>query len=528
MDRACCIQGWGSACGKTGEKFVRGLAMSTGTYLRWSSPIRLTAERSPVPTLQDFHLPVSIATALERLGWSVDDPEIRETTPTAARGHNLVGVAPPVPAYAAPAVAGALSRVGNGTRALLLIPSAQLDQWGELVNRLSQGSAIRTHIAKGTARAMRLLRSDAVDVLVTSLEIASTLVSRSALPMDSIGTLFVAWPESWLNEEGLTPLMQDLPKDSQRIIYTADRQRVGTIVERYARKALTVGVSANGVTPSGPVRTVSAGWGQRISVLIDLVELLDPASLAIWTVDRSQHDAIRSSIALEEPAGRLTVREVVPASTIIAFDLPPAERLAEMVSQGEVILLVPPGSEGYVASITTARRPIQLPGILDAARSAEEARRARIVEAAGSAQLTRSIAVLAPLLERHDPVTIAAALYQLWTSEAGAPAQPAREVETTSKVFVGAGKKDGVTPNDLVAVLTKELRVNREKIGRIELRDSFSLIEIPSSDAEQVARGLNGTTIRRRKVTAKVDQAPTRPRREDGESRGRPANRAPR
>jgi ATP-dependent RNA helicase DeaD len=76
---------------------------------------------------------------------------------------------------------------------------------------------------------------------------------------------------------------------------------------------------------------------------------------------------------------------------------------------------------------------------------------------------------------------------------------------------VGAGKKDGVTPNDLVAVLTKELKVNREKIGRIELRDSFSLIEIPSAEAEQVARGLNGATIRRRRVTARVDRGRTKP-----------------
>jgi ATP-dependent RNA helicase DeaD len=481
-----------------------------------------------VPTLQDFHLPVSIATALEQLGWTADDPEIRETTPTAARGHNLVGVAPPVPAYVAPALAGALSRVGNGTRSLLLVPSAQLEPWGDLVHRLAQGSTIRSHLAKGTARAMRMLRSDAVDVLVTSPEVASILVSRSALTMGSIGTLVVAWPESWLDEEKLTPLMQDLPKDSQRVIYTADRQRVGTMVERYARKALTVGVSANAAAPAGPVRTVSAGWGQRTAVLADLVELLDPASLAIWTVDRSQHDVIRSSIALEEPASRLTVREVVPASTIIAFDLPPAERLAEMVSEGEVVLLVPPGSETYVASITTARRPIQLPGALEGARSVEEARRARIVQAAGSAQLTRSIAVLAPLLERHDPVTIAAALYELWTSEAGGTAEPARGVEATSKVFVGAGKKDGVTPNDLVAVLTKELRVDREKIGRIELRDAYSLVELPAQDAERLAGQLNGTTIRRKRVTAKVDRGSTRPRREDGDGRGRPVRRAPR
>jgi ATP-dependent RNA helicase DeaD len=95
----------------------------------------------------------------------------------------------------------------------------------------------------------------------------------------------------------------------------------------------------------------------------------------------------------------------------------------------------------------------------------------------------------------------------------------------TAKIYVGVGKKDGATANDLVAVLTKELRVNRENIGRIELRDAYSLVEIPAGDAERIALALNGVTIRRRRVTARVDRGPSRPPRREGSSGGRPARR---
>jgi ATP-dependent RNA helicase DeaD len=93
---------------------------------------------------------------------------------------------------------------------------------------------------------------------------------------------------------------------------------------------------------------------------------------------------------------------------------------------------------------------------------------------------------------------------------------PARvpDIPATAKIYVGVGKKDGATANDLVAVLTKEIRVERGKIGRIELRDAYSLVEIPAQDAEKVAQALNGVTIRRRRVTARVDRGPSRPRRE--------------
>jgi hypothetical protein len=356
---------------------------------------------------------------------------------------------------------------------------------------------------------MRRLRSNEVDVLLASPATVSALVARSALDLQTVGSLIVAWPESWPDEDGLVPLMQDLPKESQRIIYTADQSRVPSLVERYARKALTVGVTSTGGTaPVGPVRTVSVSWSGRIRALGDVIELLDPASLAIWTVDRSHHGEIADFVALG-PETQIVTRESVPeASTIIAFDLPTGDHLRELIGIGQVVLLVPPGTEDYVAAIAAPRRPIQLPAVLDNALQEETAQRAAIVRMIEAGRLGRSVATLAPLFERYDPVTVAAALLQLvnGSASAAAPASAPPVSPATSKVYVGAGKKDGVTPHDLVAVLTKELRVDRQKIGRIELRDTFALIEIPSAEAEQVARGLNGTTIRQRRVTARVDQ----------------------
>jgi hypothetical protein len=129
---------------------------------------------------------------------------------------------------------------------------------------------------------------------------------------------------------------------------------------------------------------------------------------------------------------------------------------------------------------------------------------------------------LAPLFERYDPAAVAAAMFDLWTNSAPAAAAPAAEVSGTSKIYVGLGKKDGATANDFVAVLTKELRFERGKIGRIELRDGYSLIEVPTQDAEKLANALNGVTLRRKRLTARVDRGPTRPPRREHGASGRP------
>jgi ATP-dependent RNA helicase DeaD len=199
--------------------------------------------------------------------------------------------------------------------------------------------------------------------------------------------------------------------------------------------------------------------------------------------------------------------------------------LGQLLETGEVVLLVPPGTESYLRQLSAKPRPLQLAGPLDAARSAEQQQRSQIQRAIETAApASRSLLTLAPLFERYDATAVAAALFDLWRGSTPSASPPEAAPSATAKVYVGAGKKDGVTANDLVAVLTKELRVDRTQIGRIELRDSYSLIELPAQDAERLAGQLNGTTIRRKRVSARVDRGPTRPGAEGRESR-RPVGR---
>jgi ATP-dependent RNA helicase DeaD len=486
---------------------------------------------APVPSFADLHLTPQLATAIERLGWKPEDPSVREIVPTVARGNNLVAATPPAPVYAVPALAGVLARTGPGARTLVLAPAGQLDEFGRLAHSLTQDAGIRVQVAHGTARAMRRLKSDAVDLVITTPEAALRLLGRSALGVEAITALVLAWPESWADEDAITPLMQDLPKETQRVIYTAAADRVDALVERYARKAAPARAPGLDLGPTGPVRTVSTPWSRRVAAVADVVEMLDPASMVIWTVDRSHHAAIAQAVGLSEPELRLVTGDAPKAETVLAFDLPTGARLQQLAEAGEVVMLVPPGTESYAGRIAKPQRPITLPGVVDAVTSRASEQRAAIVRTLEGGTPDRAILTLAPLFERHDPTAVAAALFELWSQASpGSPpastqAAPGSESSTTAKIYVGVGKKDGATANDLVAVLTKDLKVNRENIGRIELRDAYSLVEIPAVDAEKIAVALNGVTIRRRRVTARVDRGPTRPPRREGSPGGRPARR---
>jgi len=478
-----------------------------------------------VPSFEELHIHPSIARALDQLGWTPEAAAARDVAPTAARGHNLVVVTPPIPAYAAPALAGILSRVERGKPALILVPSVQLEDWGAVIADLAQDASLSVQIGRGPSRAMRRLRQESLDVLVTTLETALQLVARSALRMETVGALVLAWPESLPEDDSVMPLMQDLPREAQRVVYTAEPARVNAWVDRYARKALTVGADPAEAGALGPVRTVATPWNRRVQALADVIELIDPASLVVWTADRGHHESIRRLIAGSQSELQLTVGDAPAANTIIAFDLPARDRLQQLLGAGEVILLVPTGTESYVARIAALRRPLQLPGPLDTVRTAESLQRHEIQSMIENGQGSRALLTLAPLFERYDAPSVAAALFELWRGSAKEGAAPAPRTAETAKVYVGAGKKDGVTANDLVAVLTKELRFDRTQIGRIELRDGYSLIELPAVEAERLAGQLNGVTIRRKRVSARVDRGPTRPRGDEGDGRSRPARR---
>ncbi len=466
---------------------------------------------------EQLHLTEAVGQRLAALGWAADDPRVRDAAPTAARGHNLAVVTPPAPAYGAPALAGLVSRLAAGAPdgpALLLCPEAELDGWSGLVGGLVRGTNLRLEVARGAARAARRLRSG-LNLLVAPPEAMSALAGQGTLKGETLSAVVLAGPERWADGEWLVSLMQDVPHDRQRIILASAPERAADLVERYARKALVLGAPADVPhRPLGPVRIAAVAWNRRAAALSELLELLDPQSLTIWTADRSQHEAIGAALPAGDDTIRVVTGDAPPAEVVVAFDPPDSPRLGQLLQAGDVVLLAPPGTEPYFERIAGPRRPLRLPGPVEAASNAAARRRSAIVQGVEAGRLERALLTLAPLFERYDATAVAAALYDLWT-EAGVAVPlvvaAGAEPSATTKVFVGVGKSDGATPNDLVAVLTKEVRVAREKIGRIELREAYSLVELPAQEAERIANALNGATIRRKRVVARVDRGRTRP-----------------
>jgi ATP-dependent RNA helicase DeaD len=478
--------------------------------------------------LVELKLQLAVAAALEASGYSADDPAIRDQVPAAIRGTNLGVLAPPAAQYAVPAVAGLVTALaGSDARALVLVPTHALDEWGAVLLPLAGRAGLSAAVAVTPGRVTRRLREGQLRLLLTTPATALALLERSALKADQLGHVVLAWPELFASEDALAALMQDLPAESQRIIFPLEARPAHPLLERYARRALLTGPLATPdptITPA-EVRVARAPYGARAGILARLVEIEDPASLAVWCLDEEGVREARQVLAVGDDSVQVVHGDAPKARLIVAWDLPTPARLAQLRSVGEVILLAPPHATRYVTGITTRQTLVRIPNDADAARAEAGERRSAIQAEIERGNLDGELLALLPLFERHDPARLAAALYRLWLAKPAADAPAAATAPVTAevaRVWVGTGKKDGVGAADLVGVLTRELGIGAQKIGRIELRELYSLVEVPATEAETIARALSGKTIRRRQVVARVDRG-----RPNGGSRG-PSGSSPR
>jgi ATP-dependent RNA helicase DeaD len=156
--------------------------------------------------------------------------------------------------------------------------------------------------------------------------------------------------------------------------------------------------------------------------------------------------------------------------------------------------------------------------------------RSRIEKGGTDAELL----VLEPLLDEYGSARVASALSNLLRlpGSADAAVRPWADVEAASlraprsstrppdprgaahrgtraawsRIFIGAGNRDSVRAADLVGAITGETGIAGAQIGKIEIRGSFSLVEVDSQVVDDVIRKLDGTGIRGRAVTVKRDR----------------------
>jgi len=366
-------------------------------------------------------------------------------------------------------------------------------------------------------------------------------VRESALKLDAVEAIvFDRLATTFRLEDPalVETIAASVPAAAQRVVtFTGPARAVERFVEAHARRALTVPPRSIGLEPAasaepgGTLVYIVATREQKPAALARVLRRPRPEPPVVTARSRRGVSQLREELALrgfasEGPDAEVRIRAAtdVGPTPLIAYDVPLDATQLRAMDLKDGLVLVEPDELPHLHELAAATNvELKAVGTGRAVRGSIAGFRDAVLRALREEDLDAQIALLEPLLEEHDAVEIAAALSALVRTKRLEPEPESAKPEPSGeqplafvRLFVSAGHRDNVRPGDLVGAITGEASVTGEQVGRIDIRDTFSVVEVASGVADKVIKALNGTTLRGRSLRVDYDR------------RGAPAPRPPR
>ena len=262
-----------------------------------------------------------------------------EASAALERGRPVLVVAPPAAEQAsmvwellAPEAAAHDDETASPGPHTIIVCSDRIaaEEWAD-----SAPSGRRVHPVTALERSARLMNAGRVDVLAGTPEDLHALAARSALKLDTVSAIVLAWPE-WLLASGRLPALDQLLaelREVRRIVLAWDPAAIEDLLERHARRPhivgdLPLGEDARPLPPVGPARYAVVVRARRRAALREVLDALDRPRVTEWRLGTSPE----------------------AADAIVCLDLPSRAELTAIAAAATPVLLLSPDQLPYARS----------------------------------------------------------------------------------------------------------------------------------------------------------------------------------
>jgi len=506
-----------------------------------------------------------ILKAIREVGYEVPTSIQFKTIPLLLAGHDLIGQAQTgtgkTAAFALP-ILQALDVGQNRVQALVLVPTRELAlQVSEAIHTYSRylGSVRVLPIYGGQPIQKQLgrLRSGVHIVVGTPGRIMDHL-RRGTLSFESLKMVVLDEADEMLRMgfiEDVEWILEQIPGNRQMALFSATMPReVRRIANRFLQGPATVESSHKTLTvPTTEQLYMNVSEQNKLEALTHFLESEPSEAVLIFTRTKTEAADLAEKLqgrgyAAEAMHGDLSqaqresvIRrlrngqvEIVVATDVAARGLD-VERISHVINydipydtesyvhrigrtgragrEGKAILFVTPREQRMLREIERyiGQRigPIKIPTKADIAARRIALFKESIRKTLAKEDLELYLSLVEELAEEgFDMAEIAAAAARLARGdkplEVVLEPEPVQVENGMVRLFIDAGRRDGVHAGDIVGAIANEANVPGQEIGGIDIYDRFTLVELPLPYKEQVLKRMAHTRIRNHPVSIRV------------------------
>ncbi|HQR40764.1 MAG TPA: DEAD/DEAH box helicase [Blastocatellia bacterium] len=519
-------------------------------------------------TFEELGLPEPLLAGLRDVGYEVPTPIQTHTIPALLAGRDLIGQAQTgtgkTAAFALPILAG-LDLELRETQALILAPTRELAlQVAEAIHtyakHLGTVRVLPVYGGQPIQKQVERLRMGAQIVVGTPGRVMDHL-RRGTMRFESLKFVVLDEADEMLRMgfiEDVEWILNEAPGKFQTALFSATMPReVRRIADKHLDNPATVELEhATMTVPQIEQRYFNVSEQGKLDVLTRILEAEHSDAVLIFV--RTKNDASELNERLQargyasealhgdltQPQRETVLRrlrahqvEIVVATDVAArgldvdhithvinFDVPHdvesyvhrIGRTGRAGREGKAILLVTPRQGRMLREIeryTGARiEPMKMPTRADIAARRTAMFKESIRSTIAEGDLELYLSLVEELVEEGlDATEIAAAASRLARGDKPLEMEIAPEtvemVETEEgmiRLFLDAGRRDGIRPGDIVGAIANEADVPGRAIGSIDIYDKVTFVEIPAQFARQVLDRMGRAMIRGRFVSIRT------------------------
>ncbi|SEF68230.1 ATP-dependent RNA helicase DeaD [Caloramator fervidus] len=516
-------------------------------------------------SFKELNLSKEILKAIEDLGFEEATPIQSKAIPTALQGKDIIGQAQTgtgkTVAFGIPAIQIIDTNV-NKIQSIILCPTRELaiqvsEELKKLSKYIKQLNILPIYGGQSIERQIKALKNGAHIIIGTPGRIIDH-INRGTLKLDDVRMFILDEADEMLNMgfiEDIEYILQKTPKDKQTLLFSATMPGpILDLAKKYLKNPEYIKVVHKELTvPTIEQYYFEVKEKDKIEVLSRLLDIYNPNLALVFCNTKKRVDEVvtslqargynagalhgdmkqpqRDKVMLKFRTGQIDILvatdvaargiDVENVDVVFNFDVPQDEeyyvhrigRTGRAGRYGRAFTFVS-GKEIYklrdIQKYTKTKIKLEkIPTLHDVEESKASLIIDKVKRIINEDNLERYIDIIERIInEEYTSLDVAAALLKIIINQDKRFEDiDDNKVDFESgmvRLFINVGRNHKISPKDIVGAIADKVKLPGDLIGRIDIYDKFSFVEVPVEYAKEVLEIMKDNTIKGKRINIEI------------------------